>query len=511
MTDLKVEPEIICARLGFTQVPDVLEGLATPVLRGHHIGLLAGEGSGKEALIALAAIEDSDLTVGGIQVLVLVADVGRGRRLAAAVHRAAEPEGISVSFASSGAGESRNPGETTVLVGRPSDILPAVRVGHASLASLRLLVIDGVADMRNLGEWDSVDPILETLPKGSRKIAISDRPDPEFTALLERQLSRARRWPEELLPVVVDGDAVEVRRDPARTVLCGLESRAGFADALQRCVAHAEAAGCSQLEILCPSELQAAHVAADVAIAGWDGQQDGMRVRVNLPGQGDNAVLQVGLPWRLDAFAPAFEGEGPRYAIVEPSLGPQLNIMLQRAGRRMGIFPGASLARDVEIIQRYRLWLQEQATQGDLLSELLVLEPLFEELGAVRLAAALSRILRGRSDLPRTVRPWAEVEEALTGDHSTGGRMQRQTRGTRQAWTRLYFGVGRRDEAKPGDLVGAITGEAGIAGAQIGKIEIMGNFSLVDVDSQVADEVIDRLAGVTIRGRSVPVRADRNT
>ncbi|MDH3297956.1 MAG: DbpA RNA binding domain-containing protein, partial [Gemmatimonadota bacterium] len=65
--------------------------------------------------------------------------------------------------------------------------------------------------------------------------------------------------------------------------------------------------------------------------------------------------------------------------------------------------------------------------------------------------------------------------------------------------------------AKPGDLVGAITGEAGIAGAQIGKIEIMGNFSLVDVDSQVADEVIDRLAGVTIRGRSVPVRADRNT
>jgi hypothetical protein len=74
----------------------------------------------------------------------------------------------------------------------------------------------------------------------------------------------------------------------------------------------------------------------------------------------------------------------------------------------------------------------------------------------------------------------------------------------------LYFGVGRRDEAQPGDLVGAITGEAEIAGGQVGKIEIMGNFSLVEIDSQVADEVVARLDGATIRGRTVPVRLDRN-
>ncbi|HEM46964.1 MAG TPA: hypothetical protein ENO23_07955, partial [Alphaproteobacteria bacterium] len=56
-----------------------------------------------------------------------------------------------------------------------------------------------------------------------------------------------------------------------------------------------------------------------------------------------------------------------------------------------------------------------------------------------------------------------------------------------------------------------ITGETGIAGAQIGKIEIMGNFSLVDVDSQVADAVMRKLDGVQIRGRTVPVRRDRES
>jgi hypothetical protein len=112
------------------------------------------------------------------------------------------------------------------------------------------------------------------------------------------------------------------------------------------------------------------------------------------------------------------------------------------------------------------------------------------------------------------VRPWADVEAASTIPAGPAPTRKRRAQpdaplGVRPAWTRLYFGVGRRDDAKPGDLGGAITGEAGVAGAQVGKIEIMGNFSLVDVDSQVADAVLSKLDGATIRGRTVPVRRDR--
>ena len=59
----------------------------------------------------------------------------------------------------------------------------------------------------------------------------------------------------------------------------------------------------------------------------------------------------------------------------------------------------------------------------------------------------------------------------------------------------MFIGAGNRDSVKVGDLVGAITGETGIAGGQIGKIEIRGSFSLVEIDSQVVDRVIEKLNG----------------
>ncbi|TFG62956.1 MAG: hypothetical protein E4H28_07045, partial [Gemmatimonadales bacterium] len=366
--------------------------------------------------------------------------------------------------------------------------------------------------------WESLEPILDTLPKGSRKIAISERAGPEFTDLLDRQLPRARRWPEELLPKTRDARADDSQPETMPSVRCGLALPSGFAAALDRCALDADQMACSQLSIRCLTNVDAARVAAELSIGGRQAEQNGLTVSVDLGRDGPVALLQAGLPFRLDQFSPAFEGDGPRYAVVEPRHAMQLDLLVRRSGRRMQILPGAALGREVDPIERYRLRLQEEATHGDLLSELLVLEPLFEEIGAVRLAAVLSRLLRRRSDFPGAVRPWADVEEALTveggrpkGDGSRSiGEPDRVPRGVRPAWTRLYFGVGRRDEAHPGDLVGAITGEAEIAGGQVGKIEIMGNFSLVDIDSQVADEVIARLDGVTIRGRTVPVRRDRN-
>ncbi len=73
----------------------------------------------------------------------------------------------------------------------------------------------------------------------------------------------------------------------------------------------------------------------------------------------------------------------------------------------------------------------------------------------------------------------------------------------------MFIGAGNRDSVKVGDLVGAITGETGIVGGQIGKIEIRGSFSLVEIDSQVVDRVIEKLNGTSIRGREVTVKHDR--
>ena len=75
----------------------------------------------------------------------------------------------------------------------------------------------------------------------------------------------------------------------------------------------------------------------------------------------------------------------------------------------------------------------------------------------------------------------------------------------------LFVGAGREAGIRPGDLVGAITGEAGINSRELGAIQIADRFSLVEVPASRADEIIAALKATTIRGRKVPVRRDRDT
>jgi ATP-dependent RNA helicase DeaD len=73
---------------------------------------------------------------------------------------------------------------------------------------------------------------------------------------------------------------------------------------------------------------------------------------------------------------------------------------------------------------------------------------------------------------------------------------------------RLYLGAGRQAGIRPGDLVGAITGEAGIQARSLGAIEIGDRSSYIEVPETLADDIIAAIKGTTIRGKKVPVRRD---
>ena len=60
--------------------------------------------------------------------------------------------------------------------------------------------------------------------------------------------------------------------------------------------------------------------------------------------------------------------------------------------------------------------------------------------------------------------------------------------------TRVFVGAGRAAGMRPGDLVGAITNEAGLRGGDIGAIQIADGFSLVEVPEAAADHVIQDAA-----------------
>jgi ATP-dependent RNA helicase DeaD len=76
---------------------------------------------------------------------------------------------------------------------------------------------------------------------------------------------------------------------------------------------------------------------------------------------------------------------------------------------------------------------------------------------------------------------------------------------------KLFIGAGRKAGIRPGDLVGAITGEAGITSKSVGAIEIGENFSLVEVSEDVADQVLTAMKGASLRGKKVTVRLDRDS
>jgi ATP-independent RNA helicase DbpA len=65
---------------------------------------------------------------------------------------------------------------------------------------------------------------------------------------------------------------------------------------------------------------------------------------------------------------------------------------------------------------------------------------------------------------------------------------------------------GRKEKIRPGDVLGALTGEAGFGGSQIGKIVVNEFSTYVSVDRQIADQAVKRLAAGKVKGKKVKVR-----
>jgi ATP-dependent RNA helicase DeaD len=74
---------------------------------------------------------------------------------------------------------------------------------------------------------------------------------------------------------------------------------------------------------------------------------------------------------------------------------------------------------------------------------------------------------------------------------------------------RLYIGAGRKLKIRPGDIVGAIAGEANIPIDQIGAVQIGDRHSIVEVPEEKANFIIAKLSASTIKGKKVRVRRDQ--
>ncbi len=65
---------------------------------------------------------------------------------------------------------------------------------------------------------------------------------------------------------------------------------------------------------------------------------------------------------------------------------------------------------------------------------------------------------------------------------------------------------GKKDKLRPGDLLGALTGDVGLSKEQVGKINVFEFMTYVAIDRRVADATLDKLSRSNIKGRQFRMR-----
>ena len=70
----------------------------------------------------------------------------------------------------------------------------------------------------------------------------------------------------------------------------------------------------------------------------------------------------------------------------------------------------------------------------------------------------------------------------------------------------IQIDAGRKNKIRPGDLLGALTGDAGLSGSQIGKIDIFDQSSFVAIERKALRQALNFLATGKVKGRTIRAR-----
>ncbi len=70
----------------------------------------------------------------------------------------------------------------------------------------------------------------------------------------------------------------------------------------------------------------------------------------------------------------------------------------------------------------------------------------------------------------------------------------------------LQIDGGKKQKVRPGDILGALTGENGIAGKPVGKIHIFDNWAYVAISRDATKPALKKLGEGKLKGRSFRVR-----
>ncbi|WP_240944493.1 DEAD/DEAH box helicase [Micromonospora thermarum] len=546
--DLGLRPELLAAlsALGYEEPTPIQREAIPPLLGGRDLLGQAATGTGKTAAFALPLLQrmPDDRPGGDPVALVLVPTRELAVQVSEAFHRYGKDLGTRVLPIYGGQPIGRQlralDAGVDVVVATPGRALDHIARGTLRLGDLGTVVLDEADEMLDMGFAEDIEAILEHAPEQRQTVLFSAT-----------------------MPSRIDGMARAHLTDPVRILIAREQPVAGEAPRVRQSAylvsrAHKPAALGRVLDVESPTaaivfcrsreevdrltetmngrgyRAEALHggmsqeqrdrvmgrlragtadllVATDVAARGLDVEQLSHVVNYDVPSAPESYVHRIGRVGRAGR-------EGVAITLAEPREHRMLKTIERVTGQRITVDKIPTVAdlrtRRLELTQAA---LRESLLEDDLEPFRAIVESLSDEfdlmevaLAAVRLAheATLPGTADEEEEIPQVaVRPTREGRPGYEGrgDRRGGGR----PRGA--GTTQVFVGLGRRAGVRPQDLVGAITGETGVSGRDIGSIEIADRFSLVEVPVGVADAVIAGLRASTIKGRKATVRRDRDT
>jgi len=437
-------------QLGYSAMTPVQAASLPLALAGRDLIAQARTGSGKTVAFALALLARLNPRDFGTQALILCPTRELAGQVAAEIRRLARfQQNIKVVTLCGGQSIGPQIGSLAhgahVVVGTPGRLVDHLRKNTLDLSRVACLVLDEADRMLEMGFIEDIDTIIERTPKQRQTLLFSATFPPDMQGVS----ARFQRAPTR---VSIDSD-LRSRQIEQYFYVCTERSRAA---ALVRLLSHyrpeAAVVFCNtrqQVRDVC-SQLENADISA-AALHGEMEQRERDQILVQFRQQSIRMLVATDVAARgldIDRLPAVVNYELPR----SPEVYVHRVGRTGRAGER-----GIALSLLVEA-ERHRLDSIGDYQQCTLAS------------------ADIGTVPHNSDPLPDP-------------DYST-----------------LCIASGRKDKLRAGDILGALTGTAGIDGAAVGRIDIGDYASYVAVRLPLADTALGRLLNGRIKGRKIKVR-----
>ena len=539
--DFNLSPELLQAvkDMGFEE-PSPIQVLAVPfLLTGRDAVGQAQTGTGKTAAFGMPILEKL-APARNVQALVLCPTRELAIQVAEELSKlAARKRGVAVLPIYGGQSIERQlralERGVHVVVGTPGRVMDHLHRGTLRLAAATTVVLDEADEMLDMGFREDIETILEQMPAECQRVLFSATMPPAILQLSKRFL----RDPEilaiaqkTLTVPAIEQVYYEVRPHLKTDALCRVLDAQGFRKALVFCstkrtvdevTAHLQQRGfqCDGLHgDLAQTQRDRVMqrfrgegldilVATDVAARGIDVDDVDAVINYDIPHDAERYVHRIGRTGRAGRVGRAFT-----FVTLREQHKLRDIIRHTRARIQQGRLPSL---RDVADIRTSRLLEEVRTTVAagalepwmQLVEDFLTEQFADDVITSRDVAGALLKLLLQR-DFPDGANvsgedPLTEAPRRPRQGERDGARPRRND----APMTRLHINVGHAQKVTPGEMVGAITGECGIAGRSIGAISIQKFFSLVEVQSDLADDVLAVLnRGVFIAGTRVAAKQD---